>query len=229
MPPAPTKRARTATRHRPTAVRATVRAAVREKASGLYRDAIADAARAEFTDRGYGATKMVDIARRAGMSVGALYRHYDSKEAIFGSLMDQAAVDVLARLDRTDREVADPVARIHALVATMLTFIEEHQAMFLVFQQPGSELAACRGLMEQGQTVRERIHATYRRALEAGIASGALRDDLHVDDQLAFVMGATHGFIQSWAMGGGTGPLADKSVLIARLILRALSLPGGPS
>jgi len=228
MPPAPTRRSRTS-RHRPTPVRAAVRAAVRERASGLYRDAIVAAARDEFTDRGYGATKMVDIARRAGMSVGALYRHFDSKEAIFGSLMEQAAADVMARLDRTVGSVEDPVARIHALVATMLTFIEEHQAMFLVFQQPGSELAACQGLMEQGHTVRDRIHAVFRSALESGVETGALRDDLALDDQLAFVMGATHGFIQAWAFRGGEGPLADKSVLIARLILRALSLPGGPS
>lgn len=227
MPPAPRK-ARP-TRHRPTPVRAAVRAAVKERASGLYRDAILAAAQDEFTDRGYGATKMLDIARRVGVSVGALYRHFDSKEAIFGSLMERAADGVLDKLDRTVREVEDLVARMHALIATMLTFIEEHQAMFLLFQQPGSELAACKGLMEQGHTVRDRIHDVFRRTLEAGIASRALRDDLSVDDQLSFVMGASHGFIESWAHRGGEGPLADKSVLIARLILRSLSLPGGPS
>lgn len=226
MPPtSPSKRSKP-TKHRPTPVRSALRAAVREKASDVYKDAILAAAQAEFTESGFGATKMVDVARRAGMSVGALYRHFDSKETIFGSLMERAAQDVLARLDRTSREGTDPVARLQALVATMLTFIEEHQAMFLVFQQPDSELAACRGLVAQGESVRDRIHGVYRGALEAGIAARVLRDDLSIDDQLAFVMGATHGFIQAWAHGGGTGPLADKSVLICKLILRAL---GGPS
>ena len=40
---------------------------------------ILDAALAEFSERGYAATTMDDIARRSGLSKGGLYAHFASK------------------------------------------------------------------------------------------------------------------------------------------------------
>lgn len=46
-------------------------------------DEILDAALALFAARGFAATRMCDVARRAGISKGTLYLYFDSKEAIF--------------------------------------------------------------------------------------------------------------------------------------------------
>lgn len=42
-----------------------------------------------FSRQGYRATSMRQIARRSGLSVGNLYHHFGSKEAIFQRLIDQ--------------------------------------------------------------------------------------------------------------------------------------------
>jgi AcrR family transcriptional regulator len=47
------------------------------------------AALALFARQGYRATSMRQLARRAGLSVGNLYHHFGSKEAIFQRLIDQ--------------------------------------------------------------------------------------------------------------------------------------------
>lgn len=47
------------------------------------------AALALFSRQGFRATSMRQIARRAGLSVGALYHHFGGKEAIFQRLIDQ--------------------------------------------------------------------------------------------------------------------------------------------
>lgn len=207
-------------------VRAAVRAAARETASSVYREAIQAAAQAEFTERGYAATKMADIARRAGVSVGALYRHFDSKEAIFVALMGEAADDVVTRMEQTSASVSDPAARIAALMVTALGFIEENRGMFLVFNQlRDADRAACHSLVDRSEQVRDRIFAVYRAALESGIGAGTLRRDVALDDQLSFLAGAIHGFIETWSMGGGSYRLIDKAPLIAQLVLRALGAP----
>src|SRR5262245_25436151 len=90
-PPAPARKRPSPIRNRPSPARGDVRAAARATASSVYRDAILQAAEDVFTERGYVAAKMIDVARRAGMSVGALYRHFDSKEAIFESLVRRAS------------------------------------------------------------------------------------------------------------------------------------------
>jgi len=42
-----------------------------------------------FSTQGYGATSMRQISQRAGVSVGNLYHHFSSKEAIYQQLLDE--------------------------------------------------------------------------------------------------------------------------------------------
>ncbi|MBZ0231902.1 MAG: TetR/AcrR family transcriptional regulator, partial [Deltaproteobacteria bacterium] len=208
---------------RSAAPRAAVRAVARESALTVYRDAILEAAEAEFADRGYAATRMQDIARRAGMSVGALYRYFDSKEAIFGSMVRRSSDRAVEQLSAAGAGAKDLSLRIGDLVESMFRFIEDHRAMFLVLrQQPEVAHAQCEAMAGQSDSGRERILAVYREAIADGVATGELRDDVAVDDQLAFVTGAMHGFIEAWLRSGGEAGLVDKAPLITALTLRAL-------
>lgn len=42
-----------------------------------------------FLDKGYEATSIQEITQKAGLSVGAFYRHFDSKEGIFVEIWDE--------------------------------------------------------------------------------------------------------------------------------------------
>lgn len=53
------------------------------------RDQILDAALHEFSERGFGAARMDDIAARAGLSKGGLYAHFESKSVVFQALMQR--------------------------------------------------------------------------------------------------------------------------------------------
>lgn len=48
---------------------------------------ILDAALDLFTDKGFSSTRMVDIAKKAGVSKGTLYLYFDSKELIFQEMV----------------------------------------------------------------------------------------------------------------------------------------------
>ena|ERR1700731_1393182 len=52
---------------------------------------ILDAALACFSEKGFAATRMEDIARRAGISKGTIYLYFESKEAVFKALAQQMA------------------------------------------------------------------------------------------------------------------------------------------
>ena len=54
-----------------------------------------DAALELFSSRGFGATSMREIAEKAGLSVGNVYHHFPSKEAIFQRLLDRYWEQVL--------------------------------------------------------------------------------------------------------------------------------------
>lgn len=61
----------------------------REEKSERSRRAILDAALYLFSHHGYGATTMRDIAQRARVSTGAVYHHFEDKETLFRTLLDE--------------------------------------------------------------------------------------------------------------------------------------------
>jgi AcrR family transcriptional regulator len=63
----------------------------REQTKLANRQAILDAARAVFRELGYEAATVRDIIRRTGLSVGAFYNYYRSKEEVVMALADDGA------------------------------------------------------------------------------------------------------------------------------------------
>jgi AcrR family transcriptional regulator len=57
-------------------------------------DEVLDAALALFTEKGFAATRVEDIAIRAGLSKGAVYLYFPSKEAILEGLVKRALVPI---------------------------------------------------------------------------------------------------------------------------------------
>jgi AcrR family transcriptional regulator len=62
------------------------------------RAAIAAAGLDEFIARGFTATRLDDVAKRAGVAKGTIYLHFKDKEALFEELVRTAIVPLLGRL-----------------------------------------------------------------------------------------------------------------------------------
>jgi AcrR family transcriptional regulator len=58
------------------------------------RERLLDAASDEFTENGYAAAKLQDIARRAGFTKGAVYSNFDSKQALFAELLSRKSMEL---------------------------------------------------------------------------------------------------------------------------------------
>lgn len=70
-----------------------LRGAPRQRLPPAVRTAqILDAALALFSEHGFAATRMDDIARRCGLSKGGLYAHFASKDEVFEALVSSILV-----------------------------------------------------------------------------------------------------------------------------------------
>jgi len=83
---------------------------------------VLDAALAVFTEKGFAAARMEDVARRAGLSKGGVYLYFPSKDALFEALIHRFAETVVAtaaaRLD--DAGETDPVSALKSAVRFLL-------------------------------------------------------------------------------------------------------------
>jgi AcrR family transcriptional regulator len=71
--------------------------------SATTRAALLAAARDLFAERGFAATGRDDIAARAGVTRGALYHHFDSKEAVLRALVVEMEAELVDHIAKTVR------------------------------------------------------------------------------------------------------------------------------
>lgn len=90
------------------------------------RHQILDAAWSCFARQGYHRATMQDIANEAGLSAGAIYRYFESKEAVLRAIVDRNTNRFTQLVRDVRAEMASPVDALRAI----------GQAMFLQSQDP---------------------------------------------------------------------------------------------
>jgi AcrR family transcriptional regulator len=93
------------------------------------RAGILDAALAVFSARGYHPSSIDDIAREAGISKALIYEHFDSKQGLYGDLLEQNANELFERLASSlaGVEVESGAARLATGLDAFFSFVEERR------------------------------------------------------------------------------------------------------
>ena len=91
------------------------------------RAGILDAALAVFSARGYHASSIDDIAREAGISKALIYEHFDSKQRLYGDLLEQNAHELFERLAASLAGVESGAARLASGLDAFFSFVEERR------------------------------------------------------------------------------------------------------
>ncbi len=82
---------------------------LREAKEALYREHIMDVAERMFAELGFAETKMQDVAREAGISLGTLYQAYPGKEDLYrGVLIDRDAKMFEEVLVKGEKSISAP-------------------------------------------------------------------------------------------------------------------------
>src|ERR1700678_1648343 len=76
--------------------------------------AIVKAAKRLFGDRGFAGTNMDNVATSAHVAKGAVYHHFETKEALFEAVFDEVSEDLVAEVDRAARSEKDALAAMAA-------------------------------------------------------------------------------------------------------------------
>jgi AcrR family transcriptional regulator len=93
------------------------------------RTGILDAALAVFSQSGYHAASIDDIAREAGVSKALIYEHFASKQELYGDLIARNARELTQRLGAAlvGLELESSAARLAAGLDAFFAFVEERR------------------------------------------------------------------------------------------------------
>jgi len=91
-----------------------------------------------FSERGYAAVSMDEIARTCGVSKPLLYTYFGSKEALFAACAEEAGAELRARL-RVLIQGADapPAERLWRGLLAVFEFVEHHRSSWRLLYPPG--------------------------------------------------------------------------------------------
>jgi AcrR family transcriptional regulator len=144
------------------------------------RDKVLAAAREAFTENG-ASTSLEAIARRAGVGIGTLYRHFPTRQA----LLEAVYVDEVEQLARAAGELAslEPWPALEAWLRRLGAYLVTKHALaaeLLNYVDPSADVfAACRG----------ELFAAGEPLMARAVAAGAVRPDAQLKDVVQMVGG----------------------------------------
>jgi AcrR family transcriptional regulator len=136
---------------------------------------ILSAALASFAERGFAATRLDDVAARAGVTKGTLYLYFDGKEELFKAVVRQ---ELVPNLERAEAMVAGSAAPsfdlLEQLVRSFARMIASPLGAIpkLVLTEAGNFPDLARFYQDE---VVDRGRALLRKVIERGVAAGELR------------------------------------------------------
>lgn len=162
------------------------------------------AARTCFLRNGLHATSMQDLIREAGLSVGAVYRYFKSKNDIINAIADTVAGGVTRRLEEI--AAAEPPLPLDEAMSQVLEIVD-------VQIQPGGNFPLALQVWGEatldpaiGKIVQDRylaIRAAFRTMASRAVEHGELAPDTDVDAVAAALFGMVPGFaLQRLLIGG---------------------------
>lgn len=158
------------------------------------------AARTLFAERGFAACRVADIARRAGMSPGNVYWHFDSKEAILREILaagfgavEAMTAEVADAYGPSRRKLDFLLERTMALYGTNAEFV----AILGGLMGPGGQ-ELIRSLGFDMREIGTRYHANLRRVFAEARSEGAV-DPVDPDLLVAFYFAFFNGLLITYA------------------------------
>ena len=148
------------------------------------RERILEVAREAFARHGTEAT-LDEIARRAEIGPGTLYRHFPTRNALIEAVF-RSQVEKLTAAGQRYTAAMQPL---EALRTWMVTFIDYVAAKALILPAMDTVPGGSTRMIEGS---RGPIHAMFRGLVERAIDSGELRADLDPDDIVRALIGVFH-------------------------------------
>src|SRR5580693_3495797 len=148
------------------------------------RERILEVAKQEFTRVGANAS-LEDIAKKAGVGPGTLYRHFPTREDLLAAVY-RSEMEKLAAAQRT---LADALPPVEALRAWLLLFVDAVETKQIIAPVLNTLVGDPKKVFEASHA---QIHEALRALVKRAIKSGDIRTDLDPIDLLRALVGVAN-------------------------------------
>lgn len=181
------------------------------------------AARQVFTEHGFAAASIAEIASEAGVAEGTIYKFFDSKRHLVVSVIESWYDDMLAEFERNLPGIDGALNKIRFIIWRHIISLSENRDLARLC---GNEAR------NGGDYYQSELHELNRRythvfveACREGVASGELRPDLPISLVRDLVFGGIEHHLSAMLYGKGEVDARESTNLIMGTLFGGLTAP----
>ena len=146
---------------------------VKTPSSPDYRTKIGTVAEALFAERGFDGTSLREIAERTGATKALIYHYYENKEALYQAILEDAASDVVTRVEEIAENGEEPETQIRAVVQVFLDVHYDAPHRFQMIQRTIDDHHAIAAVLAERWF--SRAHLALQTIVAEGVRQGGFK------------------------------------------------------
>ena len=157
-------------------------------------------ARTLFAEKGFEGTSVQDVVVAAGVTKGAMYHYFASKDDLLYEIYGRVLRMQMERLEKFVSQEGSVEERLHAAAADVVVTTIENLDSTTIFFRSLHQLSEEK--QKEIRRERRRYHETFRAMVVEGQQSGVFRDDVSADLCVDFFFGSVHHLPMWWKPRG---------------------------
>ncbi|MDT3669660.1 MAG: TetR/AcrR family transcriptional regulator [Aromatoleum sp.] len=161
------------------------------------------------------------IAQQMGVTQGALFKHFPTKESILQAVMDWVAEQLLSRLDKAAGSASSPVGAIEAMFMAHVDFVVRHPGVprMLFGELQHAEPTPPKLIV---QTLIKRYGERLQRLLAEGKATRDLSATLDTEAAATLFIGTIQGLVMQSLLAGDVARMRRDAPGVFAIYLRGI-------
>ncbi|CAL9589130.1 HTH-type transcriptional repressor KstR2 [Nocardiopsis dassonvillei] len=186
---------------------------------GAVPERLLGAATRLFAERGYESTSVQEIVAAAGVTKGAMYHYFGSKDDLLYEVYARVLRMQTEHLVRISRREAPVAERVHAAAADVIVTSIANLDDTVIFFRSMHQLSEDKQREVRGE--RRRYHEIFRDMVLEGQDEGVFRGDVSADLVVNYFFGSVH-HLSTWYHPGGALTGEDVGRHFADLLVAGL-------
>ena len=160
-----------------------------------------------FAEKGFEGTSVQDVVAAAGVTKGAMYHYFSSKEDLLYEIYGRVLRMQMERLETAVAQGGPVEDRLHAACADVVVTTADNLESTTIFFRSLHQMSEEK--QRDIRRERRRYHETVRGLIIQGQQAGTFRDDVSADLCIDYFFGSVH-HLPMWLKPGG--PLSAEQV-----------------
>ena len=162
-----------------------------------------------------------DIAAGVGVSQGALFKHFPTKDAIWLAAMGWVRGQLLARLEEASSKAASPLDALAAMFKAHVGFVVSHPGVpRFIFHE--LQRSADSPVKQEARKLLQGYRKLLRRQLDAAVAQGQVSSQADLEAAATLFVGVVQGLVMQSMLSGNAVAIKGQADAVFAIFRRGI-------